>query len=207
MKRSLQRLHARFAAVLPRIERHARCYFRWVKCWHNKEDKVQEVRSLTWKWIKKLHKRGKKWWDFVSRLADFACRRVRCGRKVAGSISIKDVMSEINQARKGYCVCKLPDFSTESTNPLVEALADHSQAEVADHVAFKIDFPAWLKTLSERDRLIVEDMAMGEKTIQLAMKYGVSEGRISQLRRQFHDAWTRFCDKSIGREHAVAFCC
>jgi hypothetical protein len=47
-------LHARFTAVLPRIERHARCYFRWIKCWHTQEDKVQEVRTyaLTGKPVK-----------------------------------------------------------------------------------------------------------------------------------------------------------
>ena len=76
---------------------------------------------------RKLHKRGKAWTQFVSRLADFACRQVRCGRKVAGSTSIKDVMNEVNQARRGYCICKLPDFSTEWTNPLVEALTDNTQ--------------------------------------------------------------------------------
>ena len=52
-------LHARFQSVLPRIERHARVFFRWIKCWHTKQDKLQEVRSLAWKWIKRLHQAGK----------------------------------------------------------------------------------------------------------------------------------------------------
>ena len=122
-----RKLHARFTAVLPRIVRHARVMFRFIKCYHTKEDKIQEVRGYCWKWIRLLHKAKKKWWTFVSRLADFACKAVKSGRKIAG-MTIKDVMSEVNQARKGYCICKLPDYSTESTNPLVEALTDNTQS-------------------------------------------------------------------------------
>ena len=37
---TLESLHAGFLALLPRIELHARIYFRYLKCPHGKEDAV-----------------------------------------------------------------------------------------------------------------------------------------------------------------------
>ncbi len=197
LSRSLSRLHSRYNAVLPRIVQHARVYFRWIKCWHTKEDKIQEVRSLCWKWIEQLHKAGKEWWLFVSRLADYACRQVKSGRKVTGMISAKDVMNEITQTRKGFYVGKLPDYSTESTNPLAEALTDNTVSEVPDQVAFRIDFPEYQDTFSDRDRQLMDDMLLGHRTKDLARKHRMSEGRVSQLRRQFHEGWGRFHGEEV----------
>ena len=62
----------------------------------------------------------------------------------------------------------------------------------ADLAAFRIDFPDWLGTLSGRDRRIVEDLAFGERTGDVAVKYGVSPSRISQMRRQLQEGWEAF---------------
>jgi hypothetical protein len=35
-------------------------------------------------------------------------------------------------------------------------------------------------------------MAMGHRTEELAESYGISCGRVSQLRRSLHDNWQRF---------------
>jgi hypothetical protein len=188
------KLKARFESVLPRIERHALVMFRSVHCWHTRQDKLQEVRSLCWKWVRQLHKAGKRWWSFVSRLADYACRAVKCGRKIAGSISAKDVMNEITQAQQSFYVGKLPDISTESSNPLSDALIDNTTTEVPDQVAFRIDFPNWVAEHSDRDRSLLTDEALGHRTKDLARQYHMSEGRVSQLRRHFHDSWRQFTD-------------
>ena len=63
-----------------------------------------------------------------------------------------------------------------------------------DQVSFRLDWPAWLSTRTERDRRIIADMALSEQTKELAEKYGMSPGRISQLRRQYQDDWCLFCD-------------
>lgn len=185
-------LQARFHSLLARIEAHAKIFFRWIKCWHTRQDKIQEVLGLAWKWVRQLHQAGKRWWSFVSRLADYACRAVKSGRKVAGSITIKDVMNEITQRRQSFYVGKLPDFATESVNPLSEALTDNTVSDVPDQVAFRIDFPAWVSQQSDRDRALLTDMAIGHRTQDLARCYRMSEGRISQLRRSFHDDWRRY---------------
>ncbi len=187
-------LHTRFHSILPRIEKHAHVYFRHIKCREHKADRVAEVVALAWKWFVRLAERRKDARQFPSRLADYAARAVHSGRRVTGQISPKDVLSERAQQRHGFCVGKLPDFSTESTNPLAEALADNTKSPVPDQVQFRCDFPAWLTTRTNRDRRLIERMAMCERTKDLARKFGLSEARVSQLRREYQEDWVRFAD-------------
>jgi Mor family transcriptional regulator len=65
-------------------------------------------------------------------------------------------------------------------------------------VCFRLDFPAWLITLGRRNRSIVEDMALGHRTQDLARSYQLSAARVSQLRREFHENWRRFCGELDG---------
>ncbi len=189
---ALAQLHRQFEAVLHRITRHARVVFRYVKCWHTREDKIAEAVGHAWKWIQQLHDLNREWWRFVTRLADYACKAVKSGRKVAGCITLRDVMNEINQARKGYVICKLPDISTESSNPLSDALADNTVSEVPDQAAFRIDYPAWRRRFGRRDRRMIDTMTLGHRTKDLAQKFKISEGRISQKRREYQDDWHQF---------------
>ena len=88
----------------------------------------------------------------------------------------------------------LSDFSTLSENPLQDALIDNTRSPVPDQVHFRIDFRSWLHTRTERDRRLVHDMAMGQGTSDLSRKFGLSAGRVSQMRQEFHDDWVRFTD-------------
>jgi hypothetical protein len=49
-----------------------------------------------------------------------------------------------------------------------------------------------LESVGERNRRIAVDLSLGERTRDLADRYGTTQGRISQLRREFHDDWRRF---------------
>jgi hypothetical protein len=89
-------------------------------------------------------------------------------------------------------VRSLPDFTTLGGNPLEEALADNTVTPVDEQVAFRLDFPAWLQTQSDRKRRIALDLMAGERTLDVADKYALSPGRISQMRTQFRDDWIRF---------------
>jgi hypothetical protein len=80
-----------------------------------------------------------------------------------------------------------------SGNPLIEALHDNTQTPVDEQVCFRLDFPAWLNTLGDRDRRVVKDLMRGERALEVAHKFGVSPSRVSQLRREFQRGWTHFC--------------
>jgi hypothetical protein len=73
-----------------------------------------------------------------------------------------------------------------------ERLQDNTITPPPEQAAFRIDFPAWLGTRTDRDRRVVDDLMLGERTLDVARKYGLSPARISQLRREFLADWTRF---------------
>ena len=57
---------------------------------------------------------------------------------------------------------------------------------------FRTDFRAWRASRTERDRRILDDLMLGERTLDVAGKYGLSLGRVSQLRREFLLDWRRY---------------
>ncbi len=101
-------------------------------------------------------------------------------------------MSPLAQRRHRFTVGKLPDHETLSDNPLCYALADNTQSPPPDAAAFRCDFPVWLGMQAERDRRVALDLMTGERTLDVAQRYGLSPARVSQKRRLFHDGWLKF---------------
>jgi hypothetical protein len=187
-------LQAGFLRLLPQIENHARIYFRHIRCRHRRADFVAEAVALSWMWYVRLAQRGKDAADFVAALCRFAARAVRSGGRVCGQERARDVLSPVAQQRRGFAVGKLPDFSTLDSSPLQEALIDNRQTPVPEQVCFRLDFPAWLRTLGRRNRQILDDLMLGERTGAVARKYGLSAARVSQLRREFQCRWVLFVE-------------
>jgi hypothetical protein len=112
----------------------------------------------------------------------------------------KDVLSPLTQQRYHFVVQKLPDVGPLDSNPLIEALADNTRTPPDEQACFRPDFGAWLNTLGDRDRRIVEQLMVGERTLDVARKFGICPGRVSQLRREFHGRWLAFCAESPAQE-------
>ena len=148
---------------------------------------------MAWKWFRRLAEKGKDARQFASVLASFAAKAVRCGRRVTTQLKPKDVLNELAQQRRGFSVSKLPDFEALNTNPLFEALIDNRRSPIPDQVQFRLDFPAWLRTRTQPDCRIIGDMMAGQRTLDLSQRYGISPARISQLRREYHCDWQRYC--------------
>jgi hypothetical protein len=142
--------------------------------------------------VVRLAERGKDPSRFPSTLAGYAAKAVKSGRRVSGQESDRDVLSPLAQMRRNFVVSTLPEFSTLAGNPLAEALQDNTQSPVDEQAAFRLGFPAWLCILGNRNKSIAQDMALGHRTHELAESYGLSPDRVSQLRREFQDAWERF---------------
>ena len=105
-------------------------------------------------------------------------------------------MSSVAQRRKGFDVKRLPPVGSAYE----EALQDNMQTPVPDQVAFRCDFPVWLKGLSHRNRRIVADLMAGESTKSVANKFGLTPARISELRREFCTDWDHFHESSPANE-------
>jgi hypothetical protein len=71
----------------------------------------------------------------------------------------------------------------------LEIVVEDKNATPADVARVRLDFAAWLKTLPRRDRKVALDLATGNRTGDVARKYELSDGRISQLRKEFHLSW------------------
>src|SRR5262249_39475280 len=140
-----------------------------------------------------LAQRGKDATQFPSILADFAARAVRAGRRLCGRERSRDVLSPTAQRQHHFAVEPLPDFSTLAGNVMSEALCDNTQTPPPEQASFRIAFPSWLMTRSERARRLAEVLMAGERTSTVSAKFGLSPARVSQLRRDFHDDWQRFC--------------
>jgi len=202
---SLDDLHFKFLLLAPRIQLHATIFFRHVKCPHHREDAISETLALAWKWFVRLVERGKDPSQFVSTLASFAARAVKSGRQVCGQQKAQDVMSPVAQRRHGFAVERLPSSTATPYETLYGAvlgqhlhdafedrLADNTRTPVPDQAAFRIDFPSWYATLAERDRRMVDNLVTGERPGDVARRFGLSAGRVSQKRREFHGDWERF---------------
>ena len=189
-------LQARFLGMLPRIETHARIFFRALACPAKKEDAIQETVAICWMWFLRLAKRGKDASQFVSTLASLAARHVKDGRRLCGREKSKDVLSPLAQTRRGFLVGTLPaatrhghenlwgsPHGQEQQDAFEERLQDNHVTPVPDQVAFRLDFPAWLQTLTLRERRIINAMMQNERTNELSRQFEVSPGRISRLRR------------------------
>src|SRR5262249_8132301 len=145
-------LQAAFLAILPRIELHARIVFRNVPCAVTQADCLAETIALAWHWYVRLARRGKDAAQFVAALARFAAAAVKNGRRLCGQERTNDVLSGQAQRLHGFTVAPLPAVSTRAGTPVEEALHDNRQSPVPDQAAFRIDFPEWLATLTDRDR-------------------------------------------------------
>jgi hypothetical protein len=198
---SAEQLHVAFLLILPRIETHARIWSRHLTCPGLKEDFVCEAVALAWRSFVRLAQRGKDATQFPSALATGVVRAVRSGRRLAGQERSRDVMSAAAQRRHGFRVEELlpPSAAYErlKSEPLgqrlhdafEERLRDNTLTPVIDQVVFRLDFQDWLGTLTARNRRVVDHLMAGEGTGDVARKFGLSPGRVSQLRRQFEDGW------------------
>ena len=203
-------LHAAFLSILPRIERHARLYFRGLPCPQRQDDAVQETLSLAWRWFVRLVERGKDPTTFPTVLAAYAARAVRCGRRLCGQGNGKDVLSPLAQQRHGFAVEGLPCSvraahderygvagGQRRQDAWEERLRDNTQTPVPEQAAFRLDFPAWLDSLTPRERRLVRAMARNERALDLSGRFDVSPARISQLRRELHAGWRRFLGDDV----------
>lgn len=203
---TLPQLQAVFLAIRPRILTHAALVFRGVRCFHQRAEYIAEAVAVGWRWFLRLAERGKDARHFPSVLASYAARAVKSGRRLCGQLRSKEVLSELSQMRHGFRVQPLPTSTRRSFEELhgtvgaqrqidtfEERLQDNMQTPVPDQVAFRCDFPAWLKTRSRRDRHLIRAMAGEERTLDLAKRFQLSPARISQLRRDYAADWNRYC--------------
>jgi DNA-directed RNA polymerase specialized sigma24 family protein len=193
---SLATLHGCFQELLPHLRGYTGKSFHFLENRHDREDAVAETVALCWAWYARLASRGKDAGAFVRTLARYAVKHVKGGRRSCGAVNTRDVLTPEARRRRGFEVLALPT-DTREFSAWEEALQDNTQTPVPEQVVFQVDFGKWRAGRSERDRRLVDDLMLGERTLDLSSKYGLTAGRISQMRREFHQDWTRFCTAPV----------
>ena len=171
--------HAAFETRIDSIVRLAGYHFRQLGP-EAREEAIQNTLALAWKFFLRLVEQGKADQEnVVSQMIGFAIKHTKMGRSLVGTDHKrpKDVIDYAKRRMRGVAI-----------EPME---IDHyigKSASVPDSAAFRIDTPAFLATLSERDRGIALDLATGMGTTEAAHKWSLSPGAISQFRTRFK-AW------------------
>jgi hypothetical protein len=185
-KQRMAAWHAGFLAMLPAIRSQLKVAFRNLDP-EARAEAVQEGVCNAMVAYVRLHERGETKKAYPTPLAQYAARQIRDGRKVGGKLNVKDVSSGYCQRLKHVVLERLDKWDKDEG--WMEILVEDKSATPADVARVRLDFAAWLKTLPRRDRKVALELARGDRTREVAQKYDLSDGRISQLRRELHLSW------------------
>jgi len=190
--------HAGYLAMLPRIKRYAEHAFRHWSA-EAREDAVQETLANAMIAYRRLAERGKLEIAYPTVLARFAVAQICDGRRVGNQLNGGDVMSAYARRKHGFVLESLDQFD-KMEGEWLEAVVEDDRTPIPDQVAFRVDFPQWLAILNRRDRQIAEALAAGHSTSDVATRFGLSAGRISQKRRQYFRSWQGFQNDDHSQE-------
>jgi len=182
---------SRFLNVLPAVQTHAAIRFRHLRpqC---RQEAIEEAIAAACVSYQVLAARGRLHAAHPGTLADYAVKHVRSGRHVGGSQERRrDLLSAVCQRDNGFTVQPLGPSADGSTGWRCLASGGRNTS-VPDLAAFWIDFHCWVSLLGGRDRKIVAALASGERPTAVAQRFGISNGRVSQLRRRYEHDWQMF---------------
>jgi hypothetical protein len=185
-----------FLRLLPAIRKHARVAFRHLDP-EAHEEAVQATICNACCAVARLAELNKLDLAYGSVLARFAVAQVKDGRMTGGSLNCRDVSSKYCQRLKNVVLERLDHYDTEE-ECWKEILIPDNTCTPAELAASRIDFPAWLKTLKPRDRKVARFLSFGNRTQEAARKFDVSQGRISQLRKELQESWREFTGENDG---------
>jgi len=181
---------AGFLALLPDIRRHVRFAFRRLAS-ERREEAVQEALANALVAYRRLDASGKTELAYASPLARFAVRQVCSGRQVACPLNGHELLSPYAQRRQGFTVGRLHRHDARE-GTWKELLVEDRRCTPAELAASRLDFEAWWRRLPRRKRLIAAALAAGSTTSETARSFQLTEGRISQLRRELAESWREF---------------
>ena len=157
-----------------------------------REDLIADALAAAYAMFVSLVRRGRESLAFPTPLAAFGARRARVGRKLGTPSNSADVLSQECQEKREVTVERLDRPSEHLPGRWSSLLVEDRRAGPAETAAARIDFGHWMKTLSKRNRRLAETLALGEPTQDVARRFRLSPGRISQLRRTLKESWERF---------------
>ena len=91
---------------------------------------------------------------------------------------------------RNHWVCSLDQFDDTDTRRIMKC----REPDIFRAVQTKMDYQTWYHRQSTRDQQIIDDLAMSHTTNEVAKKFGVTPGAVSQYRKRFATSWHNFID-------------
>jgi len=197
--------HEGFLALLPSIYDRVRFAFRALRP-EAKQEAIQGSLANAAVAYSRLHEQGRADIAYATPLANFAVRQFLAGRQVGNQLNRNDVMSRHAQRHHNLVVERLD--RRDSDGEWKEILVEDRRFTPAETAIAQIDFADWLSQLCLRDRGIATTLAAGERTRDTAKKFGLTAGRVSQLRGKLKRNWEKFQGEAVDDtgELAMAGC-
>jgi len=191
-----------FLDLLPRVRQHAAVVFRALPA-AEREEAIAEAVAAAFVAFRRLRARGlDPARDFPSQMAIYAALHVKDGRHVGGRASSKDVLSRKAQRKHGFRVESLPLATRRPHEDLYgglngqrtldayeERLRDNHCTPPPEAAAFRIDFPEFIGSLCRRDQRLAGFLSLGNSASDAAARFGLSPGRVTQLRQGWCREW------------------
>jgi hypothetical protein len=187
--------HEGFLKLLPAIRLHAAVSFRRLNP-EARAEMVQNCVASAMLVYARLYELGKFDLAYPGTLARYAVAHTWQGRVVGSSMNARDVSSPYAQSKNGLTLQRL-DHYDKIEDCWGEILVQDRHCGPFDVVRTKLDFRAWLRSLPVRLRRIVRFLADGETTSATATKFGLTPGRISQIRSELAESWSRFVGEEL----------
>lgn len=168
-----------FADQLPDLTIMAAAAFRYLDP-EARAEAIQNTLALAWKAYEALIRQGRgSEGGIIKSCLWYSIRQTRAGRKAEGESRAKDVHKNAHRGRVSFEHAELKHFASDDT-------------PIPDQVSFRLDVPAFLSTLTDRQRRMAELLMMGNTTSEVAREVGVTPGRVSQFRSEFLELITVF---------------
>ena len=180
--------------MLPQIRRQAVIKLRHLRA-EAREEFVAEVVARAYCVRQRLVEQGRPEIAHPTPLVKFAIRQVRAGRRVGCRQNSADLLAPQASRTDGLLIERID--RRDGRNGVWNALlVEDRKAGPAEIAMARLDIQAWLRTMSKRNRCIARSLALGETTGAVARQFGLSAGRVSQLRHWFFAQWEQFqCDR------------
>ena len=146
-----------------------------------REEATQEILACTWRALQRRyvlgHVNDETFWHEVKSILHYEVKHVLGGRMMPENV---EYGGQQGKHRKDVYDRSM----VININVSMDAMTTDSTS-IPDAVAFKIDFRGVIDTLTDRDKDIIACMIAGLTGNELAERFGLTAGRISQLRVKY----------------------
>ena len=179
---------AALLAALPFVARRARRCFLYQPLWQ-RDESVVDAMTAAYLIFRGLREQGRTIVTNSKGLANNACRAVRNGKPMGLGSAPSDALDPTARRKGRVCVESL---DVPVSGGWIDLAIETKKFGPAETAPLCLDFSDWFTRQSPRHRRMMNCLAKGDRADEVARRFKVSQGRVSQLRRRWAGNWREF---------------